>query len=271
MRNERLQYSSESTLVAVFHPSFLIPPNKMPLIDLQCHYGVTPASRAVRPPTWADAGRYAEQFGVQALCFSSHEAAVDLVDGHAHLDEAIATDKRFYGWLTLSVHQPPASHELARRYLTKMRWIGARFDQSDNADRVTSAGGREIINGLRRYVKPILLTAGTPETLSAAIATAQEFHTLRFLLAPQDERLTANAVPAIKEILNLSLLPCAAFTERDVIAEAVATVGERRVLWGSDWGRFHPAAAIGMIRDSAITGPQRERIGFRNAQELFPA
>ena len=242
----------------------------MPLIDLQCHYGLTPPSLAVRPPSIEDAAQYADGFGVQALCFSSHEAAVDLTGGHARLDEVVAGDKRFFGWLTLSVHQPEASQELARRYLVKMRWIGARFEQNSSADIITSAGGREIINGLRRYTKPLLLTVNTPETLAAAIAAAQEFNTLRFLLAPQNERLTANAVPAIKETLNLSLLPCAAFTERDVVAQAIATLGERRVVWGSDWGRFHPSAAIGMIRDSEITGPQRERIGFRNAQELLP-
>jgi hypothetical protein len=242
----------------------------MPLIDLQCHFGLTPQSLATRPPALDEATQYAAQFGVQALCFSSHEAAVDLTGGHEQLKAALAGDQRFLGWLTLSVHQPQASLELARRHLFHAKWIGARFEQNSSADIVTSAGGREVINALRRYTKPLLLTATSPESLRAAIAAAQEFNTLRFLLAPQTERLTANAVPAIKEILNLSLLPCAAYTERDVVAQAVATLGERRVLWGSDWGRFHPAAAVGMIRDSAITGPQRERIGFRNAQELLP-
>jgi hypothetical protein len=42
-------------------------------------------------------------------------------------------------------------------------------------------------------------------------------------------------------------------------------------LWGSDWGRHHPAGALGMIKDSAISTLQRERIGYRNARELMNA
>jgi predicted TIM-barrel fold metal-dependent hydrolase len=115
----------------------------------------------------------------------------------------------------------------------------------------------------------VLLTVSSPSTLHAAIEAAREFHTLRFVLSPQNEGLTTDALPAIKETLNVSLLPVAAFSERDAIAQAVATISERRVLWGSNWGRYHPAAAVGMIRDSAITGLQRERIVYRNAKELL--
>jgi len=61
----------------------------------------------------------------------------------------------------------------------------------------------------------------------------------------------------------------AAYAERDVVAHAVHVLGERRIAWASDWGRFHPAAALGMIRDSALSGPQRERVGYRNARDLI--
>jgi len=241
----------------------------MPLIDMQCHFGVTPAALALRPPELAQAKAYADAFGVEALCFTARQAVIDLEGGNAALAGVLGTDPRFRGWLTLSVHQPEHSQDLARRYLTRSAWVGARFEQETDADAINSAGGFEVINALRRYGRAIMVTATSPATLQAVVTAAKEFHNLRFVLCPQSEDLTSNAVAATKETLNISLLPSVAYTERDVIAFAVATIGERRVLWGSDWGRSHPAAAIGMIKDSAITAPQRERIGYRNAKELL--
>ena len=49
----------------------------------------------------------------------------------------------------------------------------------------------------------------------------------------------------------------------------MAVLGDRRVLWASDWGACHPAAALGMIKDSAISVAQRERLTYRNAKELL--
>lgn len=240
----------------------------MPLIDLHCYYGVNATALALRPPSLEEAAAYATQFGVEAMCFAASEASTDLREGNARLAPVLKTDPRFRGWVTLSVHQPEQSQEVARQYLTKSAWVGSRFEQSNDSDAVNGAGGFELINALRRYTRPVLLTVSTPATLHAAIAAARQFTTLRFILAPQTVDLTSDLLPAVKETLNISLLPVAAFAERDIIAHAVSTIGERRILWGSEWGRYHPAAAIGMIRDSAINGMQRDRIVYRNAREI---
>lgn len=241
----------------------------MPFIDLQCHYGVTTTALAVRPPELSLASAYADRFAVEMLCFSSREASADMDGGNARLAQMLGSDKRFRGWVSLSPHQPEQSQALARQYLVKPLWVGARFEQNDDADAINSAGGHEVLNGLRRYSRPILVTASTPATLAAAIDVAEEFKTLRFLLSPQSEALTANAVAAIKETINMSLLPSVAFTERGIVEQAIATLGERRVLWGSDWGAYQPSSALGMIKDSAISPAQRERMVYRNAKELL--
>lgn len=241
----------------------------MPLIDLQGHFGVESQTLACRPPGVEAASAYASQFDVETLCLASAEAATDLVGGNERLAEAIKTDVRFKGWLELSVHQPDLSQELARRYLVKTQWVGARFEQAHEGDAIDSAGGLTIVNALRRYGKPILVTCHSPATLAAAVRVARTFHTLRFLLSPQSEALTSDTPPTIKDVLNISFLPGAAWCERDVIAQAVATMGERRILWSSDWGRLHPAAAMGMLRDSSVGKLQRERIVLRNGRELL--
>ncbi len=241
----------------------------MALIDLQGHFGVGAHTLSCRPPGIEAATAYADQFDIESLCLASEEAITDLSGGNARLAEAIATDKRFKGWLELSVHQSDLSQDLARRYLMRPQWVGSRFEQADDGDAIDSAGGLTLLNALRRYGKPILLTCSSPATLAASIRVARDFHTLRFLLSPQSEALTSDAPPAMKEILNISLLPSAQWCERDVIAQAVAVLGERRVLWSSDWGRLHPAAAMGMLRDSSVGKLQRERIVMRNARELL--
>lgn len=241
----------------------------MPLIDLLCHYGVTDTTLAIRPQELSRAKAYADQFGVELLGFVSREATSDIHGGNAKLAQALAMDARFRGWLTLSVHQSESSQEMARLHLTRSQWMGARFEQFDDDDAINTAGGREVLNALRRYSRPVLVTATTPVTLHAIVEAAKEFHTLRFILNPQSPSLATDAVQAIKQTINVSLLPSAAFAERDLIAQAFATLGDRRVLWCSDWGRHHPAGALGMIKDSAITGLQRERVGYRNARELL--
>jgi predicted TIM-barrel fold metal-dependent hydrolase len=241
----------------------------MPLIDLQCFYGSAPGTLSVRPPAVVQAVAYADRFSVEVLCFVSCEASSDLEGGATRLAETIATDGRFRGWLTLSPHQPDQSQELARRYLTKTKWVGARFEQASDADSIATAGGREVLNACRRYSCPVLITASTPATLAALVATAKEFHTIKFLLSPQTETMTSNAIAAIKETVNVSLLPSVIHTERGVVEQAIEVLGERRVLWGSDWGLCQPTAAIGMIKDSALSATQRERMTWRNARELL--
>lgn len=241
----------------------------MPLIDLQCFYGAAPGTLSVRPPDLAQATAYADRFGIEVLCFAAREASTDLDGGNAHLAAALGSDRRFSGWLTLSPHQPEQSQELARQYLAKANWIGARFEQSTDADSIATAGGYEVLNALRRYGRPVLITASTPATLSAVVTTAKEFHSVKFVFCPQSEELTSDSIAAIKESINVSFLPSVVFTERGVVERAIAVLGERRVLWGSDWGSCLPAAALGMIKDSALSTSQRERMTYRNAKELL--
>jgi hypothetical protein len=241
----------------------------MPLIDLHCHLGVTRETLALRAPDGRAASAYADQFGVETLCFSAALGSSDLSGGAEDLVELLALDGRFKGWLSLSIHQTEHSAELARKYLVKPAFCGALIEQNSDADAISTAGGREILNALRRYSRPVLVTVSSPATLEAAIHAAQEFSTLKFLISPQDEYLTRVTVPAMKEAINCVFLPVAAFAEKDVVASAVGLLGERRVAWGSSWGRFAPAAALGMIRDSALTAPQRERVGLRNARDIL--
>lgn len=241
----------------------------MPLVDMQGHFGVGADTLASRPPSLDVAVAYMNTFDIESMCLSSHEAAADLAGGNARLAEAIKTDARFKGWLELSVHQPDLSQTLARQYLVKTQWVGARFEQLASGDAIDNAGGHVVLNALRRYGKPILVTTYAPDTMAAFLRTAREFHTLRFVLSPQTSALTSDAPSAIRELLNVSFLPSAAWCERDVVAQAIAILGERRVLWSSDWGKLNPAAAMGMVRDSAINKLQRERIVMRNPRELL--
>lgn len=244
----------------------------MPLIDLSCHLGVTAATLACPPPGLDAVRAYADQFGVEVLCVAASEANTDLHGGNARLAEMLMQDARFRGWLTLSVHQPELSLHLAAHYFRQSRWAGARFEQTHDADDIGEAGGHEILNGLRRYSLPIFLTVHSQSGLHAAVAAAREFHTLRFLVSPQNEELSSDILPAVRDVLNISIVPVAAYVERDVIAQAIHILGERgerRVFWGSEWGRFHPAAALGMMKDAAITPTQRDRIMYRNAHELL--
>ena len=172
----------------------------MPLIDLLAHHGVADTTLAMRPQELPAARAFADHYGVETMAFVSREASTDIHGGNARLAQALAIDPRFRGWLSLSVHQPDPSQELARQYLTRPLWIGARFEQHDDDDAINIAGGHDIINALRRYGRPILVTASTPVTLHAVVEAAKEFHSLRFVLNPQSAALSNDAIAAIKPI-----------------------------------------------------------------------
>lgn len=246
----------------------------MPLIDLHCHFGPTPGAMSVRPPELADALAYADLVGASALCFAASDGSVDVRGANARLSKTLRSDPRLRGWLTLSVHGAQASADACRTHLLRERWIGARFECPHEGDALSVGGGPELLNALRRYGKPILVTVGNTRAIDDVLRFAREIPGLRFLMSPQSEELVADAIPAMREVLNTSLVPVAAYVERDMIAYACSQLGERgerRVLWASDWGRFHPAAALGMLGDTAISNSQRERIAYRNALELIPA
>ena len=243
----------------------------MARIDLHCYLGTTPDTRALTAPDSAAALAYADQGQFEALCFSAPEASFDLVGGNASLAESTRADPRFRAWMTASIHRPELSGELARLYLVKPRFCGALIEQKTDAESITSQGGRDVLNALRRYSRPVLVTVGTPATLEAAVSAAREFNTLKFVISPQTEELTRVAATAIKEVVNTLFMPSVSYAERDVIASAIATLGERRVAWASGWGRLHPVAALGMARDSALTPSQQERFAYKNASELLAA
>ena len=241
----------------------------MARIDLHCYLGTTPDTRALSAPDVAAARAYADQGQFDALCFSAPFASFDLVGGNSYLAEQTRGDKRFRAWMTASIHRPELSGELARLYLVKPRFCGTLIEQKTDADLITSQGGRDVLNALRRYSRPVLLTATTPANLEAAVAAAREFATLKFAISPQTVELTRVAATAIKEVVNTIFVPVVSYAERDVVASAMQTLGERRVAWSSGWGRFSPVAALGMARDSSIGKLQQERFLFKNASELL--
>jgi len=241
----------------------------MPLVDLHATLGSSAETLALVPHTVDAARTYADQYGVDVMCFSAPLASFDLAGGNAFLAEQLRLDPRFRGWLTLSIHQPEQSTELARRYLVKEQFCGALLRCHDDADALTTQGGREVLNALRRFSKPVLVEVDSAMTMDAAIQVAREFPTMKFFISPQSEDLTRVAVPAMKEVVNTLFLPVAAFAERDIVAQATQILGDRRVVWCSSWGRFHPIVAMGMIRDSALSASQRERVGSRNARDVL--
>jgi predicted TIM-barrel fold metal-dependent hydrolase len=241
----------------------------MPLVDLHATLGPTPETLALVPNEAESARTYADQFGVDVMCFSAPLAQFDLAGGNAMLAEQLRIDPRFRGWVTLSIHQPEQSSELARRYLLKEQFCGTLIRCCSDSDALTTQGGHEVLNALRRYSKPVLVEVGSAMTTEAVIQVAREFPTMKFLVSPQNEELTRVVVPAMKEVVNTLFLPVAAFAERDIMAQATQTLGDRRVVWCSSWGRFHPIVAMGMIRDSALSASQRERVGSRNARDVL--
>ena len=104
----------------------------MPIIDLQCHFGVSPETRALPQPSLADALSYADQYGVETLCFSLRTRPSPIFSGgNARLDAELkkqAAFSRLAQFIGTSTRTCLSSYRA--QYFRTERWIGARFEQA---------------------------------------------------------------------------------------------------------------------------------------------
>ena len=101
------------------------------------------------------------------------------------------------------------------------------------------------------------------------VTLAREFHALKFVVLGMGGADWGEAIRACEPVLNTILEIGSLEADRDKVADAVAEVGPRRVVFGCHYPRLHPMYVLGMVRDAAIEERDRERLLFRNAAELF--
>jgi predicted TIM-barrel fold metal-dependent hydrolase len=240
----------------------------MPLIDIHAHYGDPPY--AAYRSTLEDLAAAMARYSVDHLFLASTFAQTcDFIRGNAELQKALEGREGMLGYVVVNAHYPEESAEEVRKYLGRSNFVGTYFHPAYSGQRVASEGTRRILDALRRYSKPVLFHTSHEQDVRDTVELAREYATLPMILGQTGGAAWETAIRATAEVLNCHLEIGAEQAERDKIREALAEVGPKRILFGSNMNVLHPAYVAGMVRDADIPNRDRDRIFYRNALELF--
>ena len=240
----------------------------MPLIDIHAHYGDPPY--AVYRSSLADLSEAQERYNLDYLILASDFAQTgDFAQGNAELQKILEGQEKMLGYVVVNAHYPDESAEEARKYLGGSRFVGTYFHSAYSGQRVASEGTHRILDAVRRYGKPVLFHTRSEEDIRDTVELAREYTTLPLILGQMGGPAWETAIRATAEVLNCHLEIGAEPAARDKIRDALAEVGAKRVLFGSNMNVLHAAYVAGMVRDADIPARDRERVFYRNAQELF--
>jgi predicted TIM-barrel fold metal-dependent hydrolase len=240
----------------------------VPIIDVHAYIGAPPES--LRQGTLREVQQVLGACRINAAVLASGRAGTgDFRRGNEQLQSAIDGRVNVYGLVAINPSYPEESSEEVRRRLSHPQFRGLKLARETAGPRIDSEGLKTVLNASRRYGRPVLVETADADDVRGVVALAQEFHTLRFVLLGMGGPHWETAIRACEPVLNTCLEIGSLEADCDKVADALAAVGARRLVFGSHFPRLHPLYVLGMVKDAAIEDRDRDRLLWRNAAELF--
>lgn len=211
--------------------------------------------------------RLAERYNIVTICIASAEAMRgDLSLGNRRVAELVSQNAKFRGYVVVNPNHLEASAEEMKRYLLRPNFLGVVIPPPSLAHPLNSWRTLELIKMARRYDCPFVTFTETSEDAQALVALTKSFSGIRFLMVPLRGSDWWAALKIVEDIPNISVVASGLLTERGIVEQAVALLGERRVFWGSAMTRTHPTRSLGMVQEAELTERQRNMITEINAK-----
>jgi predicted TIM-barrel fold metal-dependent hydrolase len=239
----------------------------MPLFDIHAYFGPTPLFDGLSSQDAVQATM--RRFNMDAVGLISTRARyTDFIAGNRELKEVLDAEMGIFGYVTANTAYPDESMQEMRVYLTRHTFLGTvMFPQSGSP--VVLSDTRELINGARRYTKPILVYVEDREGVRALREIAAEFEQIRFVLLNMAGEDWRAAVAASKHHSNI-VLDISGSLDGDKIAYAASQISARKILFGSGMPYSDPNLYTGMLSEAGtVSDLDRRRISFGNALNLF--
>lgn len=212
-------------------------------------------------------GRLAERYNIGIICIASAEAMRgDLALGNRRVAELVSQNAKFRGYVVVNPNHLEASAEEMKRYLLRPNFLGIVIPPPSLAHPLNSWRTLELIKMARRYDCPFVTFIETSEDAQALVALTKSFSGIRFLMVPLQGSDWWAALKIVEDVPNISVVVSGLLTERGIVEQAVALLGERRVLWGSAMTRTHPTRSLGMVQEAELAERQRNMIAEINAR-----
>ncbi|MEV4217768.1 amidohydrolase family protein [Nonomuraea sp. NPDC049725] len=233
------------------------------IIDVHAHWGPWFFTMDVAGASLATMDRY----GIGKAIVSATEAVIyDAQAGNRALAKVLEGQDRLLGYVTVN---PRRLREAAEdlRGLTGP-WVGVKIHTDYTGSPVTSPRMRAALELAAEAGRPALVHTWGPSVLDLA-QVCLDIPGLRVIAGHMGADGHRYAIEAARGCDRLYLEPCWSHAPAGRIAEVVAAVDDRQLLFGTDATLIDPSSAFGAVAAAGLTGLTAERVAWRNAAELF--
>ncbi|MDX1931880.1 MAG: amidohydrolase family protein [Capsulimonadales bacterium] len=250
------------------------PSRKHRIIDVHCGWGATSAA-----PEWRDINAIKKAMaarGIGTVFLSALLARrYDLVAGNEALPGAVAPpvdedDVDVRGWMVIHPARLKEAIDQMRRLLHSPRFIGAALyaDPRTGAP-VTATDARELITAFRRFGKPLLVETPDLTAMEQVVRIADDLAGVKLIASGMGGDEWRESLALAARSANVFIDISGALTPEKVEYAIQALHGTRKILFGSGAPLTDPAAILGMLDDVDVSGEDRNRILYGNAEKLF--
>lgn len=208
--------------------------------------------------------RSIDQFAVM----SSRAIDADPLSGNRILSAMIEQEQGVYGILVAHLNRVDASLQAMRELLSRRRFIGVALVQSDMSQPLHPLVADEVLNGVRRFQKPIFLHTPNADCVEVALELSKTYNMHKFVFLGMGGHDWRTAIAAAHQSVNI-YLEVSGSLDRAKIPAAIEGIGSHRILFGSGMPILDPTAILGLIDDSGLSSIDQKRILHDNAAKLF--
>lgn len=209
------------------------------------------------------------RYGIDIAIVSAVEAiCYDPPAGNRALAAALSTQDRLYGYVTVNPRRPADAASDVARLLPSGRFVGAKLHTDYSGSPITSPQTRDTLAMLADLDCPVLVHTWGATVLDLAQACAN-LPRLRAIAGHSGADGWRYAIEAARSCDRLYLEPSWSYAPAGRIAEVVAAVDDRQLLFGTDATLIDPASAVGAVVAAGVTGQTADRLAWQNAAALF--
>jgi predicted TIM-barrel fold metal-dependent hydrolase len=239
-----------------------------PIIDVHQHIGPWPF-----PGRWGGIQenlRLMAARGIDRAIISSGLAVVqDMAAGNAELMQSIADYPQLYAYVTVNPTMPEESVAELRRYERASRVVGAKMHTHYSGCTMGDPRLAAMLAILQEWGRPLLLHTWGAGEVAHLRNLATRLPRLQIIMAHAGGDAWREGIAAAQVCPNLYLDFACSTPYRGAIERALAVVGSKRVVFGTDATLFDPLVMKSRYDALSIGAADRALIMGGNAEKLF--
>lgn len=238
------------------------------IVDAHAHYGAWLSSSEADTPERFSA--ILDSFEIRATVVSSARAILyDIISGNAEVADLLEKEPRAYGAIVVNPNHRAASLAELSRHGQNDRFVAAKLHPDYCGVATDSPANMAIYRRLLDMDMPLVVHTWGLSGVEAAASAARAFPDLRIVMFHMGADAWRTAAQRACEYANLWLETASTVSEPSWIRDAVAIVGARKVLFGTDMTLLTPAWALGAARAAGLDKDDFDMVMGRNAIEFF--